>query len=140
MSSDTAKEKSAFDQIKVIFLALPVIVLLILSAILMGNQTTIIILRWYLMLILFGMVSFPFACHIFKWHGTGGFFLAKIMTLVGTSLLVWTLTYIRIFKFTSVFVVAALVIIAAACYDKLPQEFRDIFDRWTATVSDSSTT
>ena len=122
MSSDTAKEKSAFDQIKVIFLALPVIVLLILSAILMGNQTTIIILRWYLMLILFGMVSFPFACHIFKWHGTGGFFLAKIMTLVGTSLLVWTLTYIRIFKFTSVFVVAALVIIAAACY--IPGAFR----------------
>jgi ADP-ribosylglycohydrolase len=30
--------------------------------------------------------------------------------------------------------------IAAACYDKLPQELRDIFDRWTATVSDSSTT
>lgn len=27
--------------------------------------------------------------------------------------------------------------IAAACYDKLPQEFRDIFDRWTATVTDT---
>ena len=27
--------------------------------------------------------------------------------------------------------------IAAACYDKLPQELRDIFDRWTATVSDT---
>ena len=30
--------------------------------------------------------------------------------------------------------------IAAACYDKLPQELRDIFDRWTATMADSSTT
>jgi YYY domain-containing protein len=122
MSTGTATERSTFDQIKVIFLAIPVIAIMILSSVLMGSQTTIIILRWYLMLILFGMVSFPFACHIFKGNGTGGFFPAKILTLVGTSLLVWTLTYMKIFKFTAVFTVAAMVMIAAACY--IPGAFR----------------
>ena len=116
-------EKSAFDQIKVIFLVLPVVTILILSSLLMGDKNTIILLRWYLMLIIFGIVSFPFASYIFKGHPTGGFFPAKVMSLMGTSLLVWTLTYLKLFKFNTIFVVAAMIIIGIACY--VPRVFRD---------------
>ena len=118
-----SKEKSAFDQIKVIFLALPIATILILSSLLMGDQNTITLLRWYLMLIIFGIISFPFSCYIFKGHPTGGFFPSKVMSLLGTSLLVWTLTYLKIFKFNTIFTVAAMIIIGAACY--APQAFRD---------------
>lgn len=116
-------DKGLFDKIKPVFLIIPIAALLILSAVLMGRENAILILRWYLMLFLLGLITLPFSCYIFKDHGTGGFFQSKVLCLLGTSLLVWNLTYIKIFKFDTFFVIAAMLLLAAACY--VPSAFRD---------------
>jgi YYY domain-containing protein len=123
MTAAAPSEKSPFDRAKPAFLVLPPAVLLILSGVLMDRDNALFILRWYLMLFLMGIVTFPFAAYIFKGHGTGGFFQSKVLCLTGTSLLVWTLTYMKLFRFDSVFVMAAMVLLAAACY--IPGAFRD---------------
>lgn len=120
---DSTVAKNNWNQVKIILLALPVIAITVLSTILMGNQNAILLLRWYLMLVLFGIISFPFSCYIFKGHGTGGFFFSKIITLLLSSLLVWTFTYLKVFAFNEVFICLSAVILLAAFY--APEAFRN---------------
>ena len=116
MSAKTGKGADIDGQFKLLFLLLPLVTILGLASFLMGPSNAILLLRWYLILFMSGMISFPFACRIFGGHGTGGFFPAKIMTLLGTSLIVWTLTYLKIFKFNTFFVFFSIAVIGALSY------------------------
>ncbi len=121
MSSTRKQNVSANSYLKALLFLVPVALIMILGAYLMGTANALILLRWSLILDLFGLITYPLACYIFKDSGSGGFFLGKVIGISGVSLIVWTLTYCRIFRFNVVFVIIAAALLAVACY--IPKPF-----------------
>ena len=128
MSSSKQKNQSVDSYIKALLFLIPIAAIMILGTYLMGTSNALILLRWFLILVLFGVIAYPFSCYLFKDLGSGGFFLGKVLGITGVSLIVWTLTYCKIFKFTTLFTVISALLLAAAFY--VPKRFREaMFER-----------
>ena len=106
-----------------LLLLLPFLVVLIAGLATVGSGEVLYILLWYAILFLFSLLMLPVAFKIFASFGSGGFFASKVMGIVTVSLLVWTLTYIKIYRFNYVCVILAILVVAFLCY--FPKSLRD---------------
>ena len=112
--------KNDFIPAKFILLIFPFIVEAVIGFFTMGAGDTASVLVWSLLIMLFGVGVYPLTARIFGKFGTGGFILAQALGIILTSLLVWTLTYMKLFRFNLPFVIAAFIMIAAVCWGLKP--------------------
>lgn len=106
------------EPVKLLYLLIPVAAILLLGTWLMGITDALNVLRWSLMLTIFGLAVYPLSARFFGNTGSGGFFLAKPLGIILVGVTVWTLTYMHIFRFNIIFIIVALVLITAICYGK----------------------
>ena len=95
-----SKSKNIFqDPIKLVYMTVPVVLMLGIGTFTMGIDDTMQVLKWLLVLLIFGLASLPLSSWLFKGSGSAGFFLSQPLGLLTVSLVVWELSYINIFKF-----------------------------------------
>ncbi|MCQ2515569.1 MAG: DUF2298 domain-containing protein [Saccharofermentans sp.] len=82
----------------------------------MGLVDTLSVIRFYLTIMFFGLAAFPISASIFPHTKSAGFILAKPIGILSVCLVVWELTYIRVFKFTYVIVLLVLLGLAASWF------------------------
>ncbi|MBO4637002.1 MAG: hypothetical protein J5685_07640 [Clostridiales bacterium] len=111
------KLKDVIDQpVKLTLLLVPIVLELILGISTMGISDTLHVLRWILLLMIFGLTVLPLSCYIFKNSKSGGFFMSQPLGLLTTGLIVWTFSHIRIMQFNRIFIIATMILICAFCY------------------------
>ncbi|MBP5654492.1 MAG: hypothetical protein J6X33_03160 [Clostridiales bacterium] len=109
--------------LRYLMLLAPFVIILMAGSATVGSSETLMILLWYTILFLFSLIMLPVAFKIFGRFGAGGFFASKVLGLVTVSFVVWTLTYIRLFRFNYVFVVIAILLVGFCCY--FPKSLRN---------------
>lgn len=119
--------------LRFLMLLAPFFLVLMVGMATVGSSDTLKILLWYTILFLFSLITLPVAFKIFKNFGSGGFMASKVLGILSVSFVVWTLSYIKIFRFNYVFVLIAAAIVAFCCYfpkslrsnlmDKLSEEY-----------------
>ena len=102
--------------LRYLMLLTPFLVILLAGIATVGSADTIRILLWYAILFMFSLVMLPVSFKIFSKFGSGGFLASKVLGLVTVSLVVWTLTYMRLFRFNYVFVIIAFLLVGFLCY------------------------
>ena len=102
--------------LRYLMLLAPFLVILIAGLPTVGSSEALYVLLWYAILFIFALVMLPVAFKIFASFGSGGFMASRVMGLVTVSLVVWTLSYMKIFRFNYVFVLIAIVLVAFLCY------------------------
>jgi len=112
--------KNDFIPAKFVLFIFPFFVEAIVGFFTMGSSDTVKVLLWSMLLFLFGVGVFPLAAKIFGKFGSGGFILSQAMGIILTSLLVWTLSYIGIYRFNIPFVIGAFVLLSAVCWGLKP--------------------
>ena len=123
-----SKSKNIFqDPIKLVYMTVPVVLMLGIGTFTMGIDDTMQVLKWLLVLLIFGLASLPLSAWLFKGSGSAGFFLSQPLGLLTVSLVVWELSYINIFKFNRVFIIITLLLMAGVCYG-LPVLRRNLVD------------
>ncbi|MCR4937078.1 MAG: hypothetical protein K5987_02850 [Lachnospiraceae bacterium] len=70
------------------------------------------ILRWYVMLLIFGIMAMPFSSYLFKGFDDKGFLFSKVIGLVVSSYVMWFFSSLHIIPFT--FAGAVISLLAAA--------------------------
>ncbi|MBP5261148.1 MAG: hypothetical protein J6Z43_03360 [Clostridiales bacterium] len=109
--------KSIFDAPwKSFYLAVPFLVSLFIGWFLLGISDTSHVIIWCAYLLLCTLSVLPLGAYLFRGTGSGGFILTQTLGLVTVSLFVWTLTYIKCYTFTRLFIFIAIAIIGAICY------------------------
>ena len=112
--------KNDFIPAKFVLFVFPFVIEALVGLLTMGGRDTVSVLNWSILLFLFGVGVFPLAAKIFGKFGSGGFILSQVMGIILTSLLVWTLTYIGISRFSLPFVIGEFVLISAVCWGLKP--------------------
>ena len=112
--------KNDFMPAKFVLFVFPFVIEAVIGLFTMGGRDTVSVLSWSILLFLFGIGVFPLAVKIFGKFGSGGFILSQVMGIILTSLLVWTLTYIGISRFSLPFVIGGYVLISAVCWGLKP--------------------
>ena len=79
-------------------------------------------LWWALFLLRIGLVTLPLATKIWERFSSGGFFLSQAMGLIFTSLVLWTLTYLKIFRLNILCILLSALIVAAWV---IPEDFQE---------------
>ncbi|MCH4153450.1 MAG: DUF2298 domain-containing protein [Saccharofermentans sp.] len=114
-------EATVFEApIKALLFLVPFIALIFTGLLTMGATDTIFVLRWVIVLLALNLSVLPFATRLFRSFGSGGFILSQTLGIVFVSALVWTLTYIGIYRFTLPLVIAAIIAVAATGYGVKP--------------------
>ena len=109
--------KNVFEQpLKLLYLIIPFGSIILAGAFTMGIGEAMQVLKWVLVLLLFGFAALPVSAYIFQRSGSCGFFLSQPLGLLIVSLIVWELTYLHIFRFTRVFIIITLIALAAFSY------------------------
>ena len=108
------------EPFKLLYFLIPVALVLLVGTCLMGIDDTLQVLRWGLMLTIFGLAVYPLSSMLFPDLRSGGFFLSKPLGLLSVGLIVWTLTYLKIFRFNRVFIIITLIAAVAICYGIRP--------------------
>ncbi|MCR4688230.1 MAG: hypothetical protein K5745_01615 [Saccharofermentans sp.] len=103
-----------------LLLLVPFAVLLIMGLCTMGAEDTFYVLRWSLILALFGVAALPLGVKLFKQMPSGGFILTQVLGLLAVSLTVWTLTYMKIYRFNFPLTLLAIAALAGICYGIKP--------------------
>ena len=119
MSKDdkTLSEKSIIEApIKTILLTIPFIITLFLGWWLLGIEDVKSELIWGGFLFLCTIVVLPVGTYLFRGTGSGGFILTTTLGIVAVSLFVWTFSYIQIYRFTTILVYFAMLVIGFICY------------------------
>ena len=114
-------EKSIIESpIKVFLLAIPYLTALFLGWWLLGIEDTKSVLMFAAFMFLCAMAVLPLGTYIFRGAGSCGFILTQTLGIVAVSLFVWTLTYIKCYRFSTLFVYLAILIIGVICYSIKP--------------------
>jgi len=113
MSSQKTQLSLQFNYYKLFLLLTPFIVLILLGNSTMGSEDTMSVLKFYMTLTFFGVAAFPLASSIFTNSKSAGFVLSKPLGILSVCLVVWELTYVKLFSFT--YFTTAIVLIALAC-------------------------
>ena len=77
---------------------LPFAIATMLGVFTMRSKDTAPCLWWAFFLLLIGIVTLPLATKLWENFSSGGFFLSQAMGLILTSLVLWTLIHIKIFR------------------------------------------
>ena len=104
------------------FFLLPFAIATMLGVLTMGSKDAAPCLWWAFFLLLLGIVTLPLATKLWENFSSGGFFLSQAMGLIFTSLILWTLIHIKIFRLNVLCILLSAVIVAACCY--IPKTFR----------------
>ena len=103
-----------------LLLLVPFALLLFVGLCTMGASDTLLVLRWTALLTVFGIAALPLGARLFRQMPSGGFILTQTLGILMVSLLVWTLTYIGIYRFNFPLVILAICIVAGICYGIKP--------------------
>ena len=106
---------SLTNPIKLLLLIIPTAVPFLLSLILMGMENAATVTIWQATLLVFSIVGLPLCMWFFKDFANGGYSLSRTIGLLATSLIIWTLTYMKIYLFSRIFIILAMVIVLVAC-------------------------
>ena len=112
--------KNDFMPAKYILFVFPFVIEAVIGLSTMGAKDAVSVLLWSVLVFVFGIGVFPLTSRIFSKFGSGGFILSQALGIILTSLVVWTLTYIGISKFSLPFIIAAFVFITAICWGLKP--------------------
>ena len=104
------------------FFLLPFAIATMLGVLTMGSKDAAPCIWWAFFLLLLGIVTLPLATKLWENFSSGGFFLSQAMGLIFTSLILWTLIHIKIFRLNVLCILLSAVIVAACCY--IPKTFR----------------
>ena len=128
--SDEAKFGPA-SPLRYFLLLFPFAIATILGVFTMKSKDTASCLWWAFCLLLIGLVTLPLATKIWERFSSGGFILSQAMGLVFTSLVLWTLTHLKIFRLNILCILLSALIVAAICY--IPKTFRkSLTDKMTS--------
>ncbi|MBQ4271266.1 MAG: hypothetical protein II718_05530 [Clostridiales bacterium] len=112
-----SRSGNIFEQpLKLLYLLIPFGSVILAGTFTMGIGEAMQVLKWILVLLLFGFAAFPISAYIFKRTGSCGFFLSQPLGLLLVSLLIWELTYLHVFRFTRIFIIITLIGVAAFSY------------------------
>ena len=101
---------------------LPFAIATMLGVFTMRSKDTAPCLWWAFFLLLIGIVTLPLATKLWENFSSGGFFLSQAMGLILTSLVLWTLIHIKIFRLNVLCIFLSALIVALCCY--IPKTFR----------------
>lgn len=96
---------------RLFLILVPSVVTFILSFVLMGRIDAIAVTVWQVTMLIFTIVGMPICFWIFKDFSNGGYSLSRTIGLLSSSLIVWTLTYIKIYRFSQIGIFVALIIV-----------------------------
>ncbi|MBR4403533.1 MAG: hypothetical protein IKT10_00305 [Clostridiales bacterium] len=113
---------SPTSPLRYFLLLFPFAIATILGVLTMKSQDTASCLLWAFFLLLIGLVTLPLATKIWEKFSSGGFFLSQALGLVLTSLVLWTLTHLKVFRLNILCIFLSALIVAAICY--APKTFR----------------
>lgn len=99
---------------KLLLLIVPTAVTFLLSLLLMGMENAATVTLWQATLLIFSIVGLPLCMWFFKDFANGGYSLSRSIGLLATSLIIWTLTYMKIYYFSRIFIILAMIIVLAA--------------------------
>jgi len=119
MSKDdkSLSEKSIIEApSKAILITIPFIITLFLGWWLLGIDDVRSVLMWGAFLFLCTLAVLPIGTYLFRGTGSSGFILTTTLGIIAVSLFVWTFTYIGIYRFTTILVYVALLIIGIISY------------------------
>ncbi|MCQ2532733.1 MAG: DUF2298 domain-containing protein [Saccharofermentans sp.] len=105
---------------KILYILIPIIIALYIGNMTMGSSDTFEVIRWILVMMLFGFAFFPLSSFIFKKSCSGGFIFGESLGILTVSLVSWTLGYIGILPFTRTTIIILLIISTAICYAVTP--------------------
>ena len=105
-----------FNYLKLLLLLTPPIFTFLFSICLMPMVDTLNVTVWHIALMIFGFVALPLTTYIFKDFGSGGYFLSKTVGILSISLLTWTFTYLGIWRFNKLFLIAVMLAFAVLLY------------------------
>lgn len=110
-----------FKWAKLLLLFIPTVFTLLFSLIVKMPVTDAMnVTFWQLALMIFGLAALPLTFYFFSKFSNGGYFFSKTMGILIVALFVWTLTYMRIYRFSLIFIMIALMALAAFCYAYKP--------------------
>lgn len=122
MSTKKQQSLQQFDYRKLALLVIPFVALFAVGNATMGSVDTINVFRFYLTLMFFGLAAFPVTSIIFADTKSAGFILSKPVGILSVCLVVWELTYVKIFGFTYFTVALVLAGLASTWFIKSLRE------------------
>ena len=122
MSTKMTSSSLHFDSKRLLFLFIPVLSYICPGFFLMGWTDTVYVLRLILTILIFALAAYPLSAKLFPTSRSGGFTLAKPLGILSTSLLVWTLTYLKIGRLNPVFIILSVLALAFCCW--FPKDLR----------------
>ena len=114
--------------VKALYLLIPFALLFGIGAVTMGMTDALYVLRWAAVLFAGTLITLPIATKLFGSFGSGGFMMSQTMSIVLTSLFVWTFTYMKIYMFNFVMVLIAATVIGGISYG-IPQLRNSLKDK-----------
>ncbi len=118
MSTKKQQSLQQFDYRKLALFIIPFVAMLAFGVSTMGATDTMSVFRFYLALTFMGLAAFPLTASIFSNAKSAGFVLSKPLGILSICLVVWELTYIKIFGFTYFTVVLVLLGLASTWFIK----------------------
>ena len=116
MSTKRKSSLQRFDFKKLLLLLIPLVFSILPGILLMGINEALCVFRFEAVLLVFGIAAFPLASEVFPLSRNAGLTLSKPLGILICSLLVWTLTYIKIARFNIYFIFLSLIALAAVSY------------------------
>ena len=113
---------SPTSPLRYFLLLFPFAIATILGVLTMKSQDTASCLWWAFCLLLIGLVTLPLATKIWEKFSSGGFFLSQALGLILTSLVLWTLTHLKLFRLNVLCILLSALIVGVICY--APKTFR----------------
>ena len=113
---------SPTSPLRYFLLLFPFAIATILGLLTMKSQDTASCLWWAFCLLLIGLVTLPLATKIWEKFSSGGFFLSQALGLILTSLVLWTLTHLKVFRLNVLCILLSALIVGVICY--APKTFR----------------
>ena len=107
---------SSINPLKILYLLIPLLAALIIGSTTMGTSDTMNVISWILVLMVFGIAALPLSAYLFKNSNSAGFFLSQPLGLILVSVVIWTFTYIGIFRFNRIFIIAIILAMGCICY------------------------
>lgn len=118
----TAKTSLESSPFRFLLILIPFAVATIIGACTMGMGDAKYVLWWSFALMLIGFTALPLAAKIWDRFSSGGFLLSQPLGLILSSLILWALTHLKLFRLNVLCIVLTFAIVAACCY--IPKTFR----------------
>ncbi len=109
-------KKKNFNYLKLLLILLPFLFTGLISIGLCGKTDTLYIMLWQFLLFICGLAALPLTFTIFKDFKGGSYLLSKPIAILSMSLIVWTLSYLKIPAFSVIGIWIIFLGIACAAY------------------------